>query len=618
MADRPFTISKVYDPRIAVERLVLGQQPNLVIEQSSSNMQFSQVNASTVGQNTISWNNVTWDPNNGLNRFMYVSVPVTFTFTGSVTAPQTTLLMPGLDAPRSHFFKCVNSSSVTINTTTLTENTSVYVDSLSWFGGRSDKINDYTLSFSHILDNDVDYIPSSNNNVLGTYANSAIYGAEGRGAYGGGAPGTGFTGQQPVLWRVASNGATGAVVHCLFNEPCYVSPFSQLDQDKPALIGIKNLIIQLAVEPNGDILWSHSASALTPTFTVTATLGDVNNYYGALPVLHYQLLTIPRSIFSDNLPPAAHQFVYDYYVTQVNTQTIGNIGITGDSQYGTVSSNAITPNSVPRYIYLWIAPQNSQIEVTQPFNYAVIESINIQFGNKQNLLSNFKNLNGLNFNPDLFKYICQKNNLNMSLNQFAGHVGSIIAIDPVEDLNLDYWNTTGETNYSTFTATISYHNQSNYQMTNAQLNIVFVNYGLLLYDGAGTFISYTNIVKPEYLAKAMILDNKDYYYDKQKIDYLGGFSAKESLKTIGRVGQKIIPGVQKAIPLLNLIPGVNTVTPYVQAALPVAKYASDQLAGLGFEDYSGVGFEDYSGIGRSRMQRGGARQPRRSLYDKFY
>lgn len=570
-----FKVSKVYDPRVNLSNSIIrgDESIDLTIEQGSSSVQYFQENASSAANNQITWTNINWSPALGLGRFVYISVPVTFTFTAEGNQINKNgigqgFLTSSMDAPRSHFMRCVTSSSVSFGNITCNETPAQYISALSWYNkkGFDPKTS---FGFSHILDNNVIYNPSVNNNVLGSYGNNGIYGSEGRGAYEGVyfKYGTTTVGLNPDLYYNASSNTTVQKAYVLFNEPLYVSPFMLSGDEKfgSPIIGINNgFSITLTLNPLPGLLWSHAAEPLSGVniLSTNVELNDGNNIYGLLPTFHYQLFTIPKSISPD---PIHLNTIIQYNSTKIIRQSFGNLAI-GESNI--LPFNNFTPVSVPKMIYVFVSEADTEADITKPFNFMNIQNINVTFGNNQNILANVVIKNKTDINTDLFQIICQKNGLQMTAPQFSKFVGSVVAIDPAEDLNLDDW-VSGESNLTNLQVTVTFKNNTGRAVNNLYGTLVTIQEGAILYNGtSGTFSQIVNLVNPQFIKTDLIKTNASYYYQKDGENYLGGLSlsslirhipyigplyddAKDIAKTVAKYTHKAIPYVKEALPYIE-------------------------------------------------------------------
>lgn len=602
-------VAKVYDPRVDIRQNLIQDGIKFMVEAPSQYIQYFQVDASTASNNNISFTNLSWDPNQALGRFMYLAIPVRFTllFTGN----QVALLngSTGIYAPKNTFLRAVTTTSVKLNNTTLNETPNQYISALQYYGYKTDDApTDYSYSFNRVLDTQSQYTPSvgSSNNPLGVYADGTLLGQQPRGGY------------KDVLWRIQTPAAfdggsntTTMVVDVLFNETFDLAPFNFGEHDqKGGICGIQNLTIQLTINPLVQLLWANGSGApVLPTSTVS--IGTANSY-GSKPVLHYQLYTIPLSITDT---PMRQKMIYQRNSTQVVQKSVA-MGV--DAQTGgSFLSDAIIPISVPKYIYIFLGESDNNIKCEQCNAWISITDLQITFGNKQNVFSNLissnqlasgagASVNSARFNIELYKLICLKNGIKMNLPQFAAQTGSVICIDVAEDCQLDPYEAAGMFNNSSFQVRGNYWNQLGYKVVDLQLTIVFINEGLLYYNGDLSFTQIMNVTSRDMLASVNIIDSQHYYYMKDNENYLGGLSlksitdaAKSALRTVGSVAQKALPYVQKGVE-------------YAAKAAPV-------LAGLGYVAGGMDSGRDsiQTAMDQRRQLTGGAIASKASIHDKI-
>lgn len=595
-------VAKVYDPRVDIRQNLIEDGIKFCVEAPAQYIQYFQVQSSTTSNNNISFTNLSWDPNQALGRFVYISVPVRLTLQTLTTAPgkANAMVENNQCGPKNTFLRAVTTTSVKLNNTTLNETPNQYISALQYYGYKTeDTPTDYSYSFNRVLDTDTKYSLNvgANNNPLASYTDAPMLGQMSRGAY------------KNVLWTIVSLPAevgpnTEATVDILFNETLDLAPFNFGEHDqKGGICGIQNLTLQLTINPLIQLLWANGTSfPILPTSTIQ--VGGANTY-GTQAVLHYQLFQIPASITEI---PMRHKMIYQRNSTQVVQKNFGAVPpVPLGSLYGSVTSDAIIPISIPKYIYVFIGESDNNITCEQSNAWLSITGMQVTFGNKQNVFSSIVKANSINnFNIDLFKLICLKNGIKMNLPQFATKTGSVICIDVAEDCQLDPYEASGMFNNSSFQITVNYYNQLGYDLVNATLSVVFINEGLLYYNGDLSFTQLLNVTSRDMLASVNIIDSQHYYYMKDNENYLGGLSlksitdaAKSALRTVGSVAQKALP--------------------YAQKGLDFAAKAAPVLAGLGFV---AGGMDSSSSIRQTAMDQrrqitGGAIASRQTIHDKI-
>lgn len=560
-------ISQVYDPRISVQNTILNQgseSVNFVIDRVSDNTQFTTQSADTTSNGQLAWNNITIDPNQGLSSLIVITTPVRITFTaqpGSIG----TLINDGTDAPRSSLFMKNDSNiSLGLNSSTLSESTRYYMHALAHYGYNYDSLlNQFSFTMRSCIDNDWQYNPGANNNVLGTYENSSVMnGVMARGAY------------KNIQWKLVSqvgvDAACVAVVDILYTDVVPISPLNISDYPKYCIPGVNNLTLQVNMNPQIKFLWSHSASStgLINESGSSIVIGSGTNTYGNQATMYYQLYSIPQELTS-GIPPALCDYVYPYYYTN-NFITPGP-AVTNGSQVS-ITTQSITPQGIPKYIYVWAEIADSVRDVTTPYWFLSPQQITVNFGNKQNTLTSIVPVPGQPFNVQLYTYIAAKNGCRDTMSQFLRT--PVMCISP-EDLNLDPGNITGMSQQSTLTIVLTVQNNSGANISACTLNTTIVYEGAIMYSGAaggGRFTSYGNIVSPAILREATILSSRYYHVDRANRDYLGGLSMSSLLNSAKNIGKSVVKGVQTALPYVKS--GISAAEKY----LPVAAAA----VGAGF------------------------------------
>lgn len=621
-------VAKVYDPRVDVRQNLIQDGIKFTVEAPSQYIQYFQIDASSASNNNISFTNLSWDPNQALGRFMYMAIPVRFTllFTGNQVAA---LGGNGVYAPKNTFMRAVTTTSVKLNNTTLNETPNQYISALQYYGYKVDDApTDYSYSFNRVLDTQTLYTASSgsSNNPLGIYTDGTLIGQLPRGAY------------KDILWRIQTAAAfdggsntTTMVVDVLFNETFDLAPFNFGEHDqKGGICGIQNLTIQLTINPLVQLLWANAIAApVLPTSTVS--IGTANSY-GSKPVLHYQLYTIPQSIVD---MPMRQKMIYQRNSTQVVQKSVAASVLNQSS--GSFLSDAIIPISVPKYIYIFLGESDNNIKCEQCNAWVSITDLQITFGNKQNVFSNLissnnlasgagASLNSSRFNIELYKLICLKNGIKMNLPQFASQTGSVICIDVAEDCQLDPSEAAGMFNNSSFQVRGNYWNQLGYTVTDLQLTIVFINEGLLYYNGDLSFTQIMNVTSRDMLASVNIIDSQHYYYMKDNENYLGGLSlksitdaAKSALRTVGSVAQKALPyaqkGIEYAAKAAPVLAGLGYVAGGMDTSVGAIRFAD--TARQPMSQIMGSGSPMQTAIDHRRQLTGGAIASKASIHDKI-
>ncbi len=607
---KDIVISQVYDPRCSVRDTILGSDTsnvNFIIDRVSENIQYYNYTADSTGPGQIAFNNITIDPNQGLGSMLLITVPVTLAIVPSGTLPalDTTVLgynpQPNAGAPRSSLFM-KNSSNVqlSLNGTNVTEATRYYLHAVSHYGGTYDSlISQYSFLMRSCLDNNYEYTPGTNSNVLSGYNDMPVAnGVSPRGAF------------QNIQWTVTPAGVNGSnssvtFIDILYTEVIPVSPLNIADKLKYCLAGISQLGVQINLTPELKYLWSAAAvfpplpapqvrsnpinEALSRVFvgqnasiTISGAGGGTfthSNIYGNQAKMYYQLFNIPPEQ-TDGIQPSLRNYVYPWNNTN-NFTTSYNAALAPGAK-AVVTSNSITPQGIPKYIYCWAEMQDGDRSTIDPYWFLGVEQITVNFLNKQNTLNSIIQLTGQPFNTLLYTWLCSKNGYKGSLAQFSRC--PVICISP-EDLNIDAGMLTGMQQQSSLTITMNLVNNSQITLTNGcVMHITLVYEGAMFYQGGaggGTITTMNNIVNPSLLQNAQILDTKQYYFDHHNRDYLGGLSMKQLFDSAKGVARSVLKGAQ-------------TVAPYV------AKYAPVALAALGAG--SGGGFVAGQQLGKKYLK----------------
>lgn len=556
---RDVTVSQVYDPRISVQSTLLDTNSgnvNFVVNRVTKNTQFFSQVADTTTNGQIAFNNVTIDPNSGMSSMLIVTTPVTLRLVAGVGSVGN-LLNVGGDAPRpTLFMKNSSNLQLTLNGSTVSEQTRYYLHALAHYGFNYTSIlNQYSFTMKSCLDNDFEYTIGNNNCVLNQYVDmNVVNGVMPRGAYNG------------INYIIRSNTPTEAIVDVLFTDVIPVSPLNISDYPKYCIPGINSLSIQVSMNPLTKFLWSHSLDggsiiddSLSQVYVGT-NYGPGGNPFGLQSTLYYQLYDIPSEL-TGGVPASIRNYVYPYYYTNSYSNST-NAPIAPGSQ-STIVSNSITPQGIPKFIYVWAEMDDNQYTNSTPYWFLSPLQITVNFLNKQNSLTSVTPVIGQPTNTQLYNLIAVKNGFRGTIAQWLRT--PVLCITP-EELNLDSDMLAGMSQQSTLSITMTVrNNHPSITVTNPTLYMTIVYEGAMFYSGAaggGTFSTVGNIISPAILQNAKILSSQYYHIDKQNQDYLGGLSMKQILDAAKSVGKKVIHGAATAAPY-------------------VARYAPLALAALG-------------------------------------
>lgn len=587
------TVSQVYDPRISVQNTILDTNTsnvNFVVNRVTKNTQFFNQVADTTSNGQVAFNNVTIDPNTGMSSMLIVTTPVTLRLVAAAGSVGN-LLNTGGDAPRpSLFMKNSANLQLTLNGTTMSEQTRYYLHALAHYGfNYTSLLDQYSFTMRSCVDNDFNYTIGNNNCVLNGYADmSVVTGIMPRGAYEG------------LNYVIRTNTPTEAIVDILFTDVIPISPLNISDYPKYCIPGINQLSVQISMNPLTKFLWSHSTDsgsiiddALSQVFIGTnyPPAGPGTNPFGTQATLYYQLYDVPREL-TGGVPPSLRNYVYPYYYSN----SYSNLGPSAilPGQQSTITSTSVTPQGIPKFIYVWAEMDDVQHSNSTPYWFLSPLQVTVNFLNKQNSLTSVVSVGGQPTNTQLYNLIAVKNGFRGTI---AEWLRTPVLCITSEELNLDDDMLTGMAQQSTLSITMTVRNNHPTQTVNSPtLYMTLIYEGAMFYSGAaggGMFSTVGNIISPSILQNAQIVSSQYYHIDKQNQDYMGGLSLKELFAATKSAAKKAAPYV---------VSGIKT----------AAKYAPLALAALGAG--SGGGFVGGSSGGGYL---GGRQMDRKMLRDRL-
>jgi len=282
-------------------------------------------------------------------------------------------------------------------------------------------------------------------------------------------------------------------------------------------------------------------NGLTFTFTLNATAGDYmmsNASYGYLmadkdstdiskqvktisgvklnDVMDCRLLfnyqTIPATLYNKLAPQ--NVLPYQQYMPY-QTTNIPNLASNAET---TVTSNSVQFLQMPSKILIYVKAQSKTSYDSN--NFAVIESINVNFCNQSGLLSgctrqqlyNISVENGLNMNYYEFSGVGVSGSYDGSIKEVPT-IGSIIVLDPAKDLSIPPQFSTMSGGQFTFFCTLKIKNQGSETMTIPTIYTVCVNNGIFVTKG-GNSLAVTGMLSQEQVldtkGKEAIMDTHSY------------------------------------------------------------------------------------------------------------
>lgn len=551
MAD--FDIKKVaiYEPRLKV-----SNEREWVIVKGGQTVTTTAYPASSYSNSAINFTTNPPGKKNVLDRHVIIRLPVTLTFSGPGSVPNTDLMIQqGRDAFRSFPISSITSTlTCKINGFPVSIESNQFVHVLENFHNKIDSMNTYQSLYPNMADNYQNYSDAdiSNRNPLGSFGdNPAIVP---RGAYD---------------MVITNNTNTGAVVNAVLYEQIVLPPFLFDDTQSGGLTNLDTLEFNFVLSPNLARIWSRSEANVVPISNLVVQIGS------GQPTLLLNWIT-PRD--TQNIPDRIRYpyFQLSRYITKTGLTMIPN-------EVQQVQSQVIQLNSIPRKIYLF-ARQSDQVINSSIFNsitttdtYMKIDKVSLSWDNIDGVLSGCEDINlyemsvanGLNYDWTSWNGITSNYGTVVPPNtDKIGLKGSILCICPGVDFGLRNSQAEGVLDKINFQVTLTVRNINQTKNIEPDLYVLCVYDGFLdIYNNSAQAIIGA-VTNSDILSTPVTYDIS--YHELQKI-YGGDFFSK-----VRDTGSKIIKNLGKANTYLRDNKIVSNVlgaipTPYTQSASSLAR-----------------------------------------------
>ena len=339
-------------------------------------------------------------------------------------------------------------------------------------------------------------------------------------------------------------------------------PTCEMKENESGLLSVNNLELVLQYNDcrncfniSADKIWSSTSGNATSN-NVLDDAAKLNLRYMSLHASQYSKLN------SKNILP------YDEFVCYKRNFTSVDAG-------GTEMSDVISMRQIPEKLFILLRPQYKSMRPNHSNNIAFpISKMNITFNNVSGLLSNYTM-------RDLY-VMSRRNGSQQTWEEFSGKVrngpsadatdiaslGSLVVIDPVRDLGLSDYLSSGSLGQFSFQCTIQYNNIHNHTNTAAAVSTtdfnecelaILANYGGILINDKGS-----SSVMSGLLTKQAVLEAKS--SGKSVVDYeeiqqlTGGNFGKMGTSMIGSVVDKAKNfGKGKANELIRMNPTAGVI-----------------------------------------------------------
>jgi len=341
-----------------------------------------------------------------------------------------------------------------------------------------------------------------------------------------------------ILNNAAGAVATNVIVVCTatVSEPLLGLPTATMKEDESNYLGINNLELLLqwndmrnVFNISGSNVWKSYAGGVTDRLVISDS-AKLNLKYMSLHASQYSKLN------SKNVLP------YDEIVSYKKLFTGTLAGLTQ-------TTDVISMRQIPNYIYMVVKPQyNSQKPQFSNHLCFPITGMNITFNNVSGLLTSYTQY-------DLYQ-MSRRNGSQQTWGEFRGviknksgvesaGIGSIIVIDPVRDLGLSDFLSSGSLGQFSFQATVTFENINGHTFgagTTAATSDQFeaceiatvCNYGGILINDKGSSSTMSGLLTKQAVLEAKAGNNPTINYEEIN-EMVGGNFGKAGMTTMSNI-----------------------------------------------------------------------------------
>lgn len=381
MANFDVQTKKRLDKRLAVS----PEGKEFIIDVAGAQVTPRVEPATSLSNSVINFNITPNSPTSVLDRSVIVATKVKFIFAGTQVGGSGNVIQPEQSAPRG-FNYGVQSSTVTINGLSISQETQAIMHVLSHFSEDDHMIHKQTISPSWMAADYVqrylDVSQGTNMNTLSNYKNSTRA-RFGKGTYN---------------YTVNTISATAANVDVTFYEYLTLSPMNYNGDEMPGLTNVTSLQLTFTLA-NLERMWAQANDNIT---TLQVSILESN--------CHFQELSFPVYL---NVPP-----VVTTSYTDIQRQTSSRNQLIAAGASAQLSSNSYQLNTVPHSIIVYAKERESDLyasassKTNKTDAYGVIEKLEIQYNNQSAILSSASEV-------QLFQ-MSARNGVDLSWQEFSG------------------------------------------------------------------------------------------------------------------------------------------------------------------------------------------------------
>jgi len=573
----------VDDPRIDFDR-----EAHYLVERSGGDVTYRTWKCSSASTSSISFNTLIPSRDTAVSSKIYVRIPISVT----IRCPNAADAAPGLISQDIAlrflpFLSCCNSIQLELNGKAQSTNIYRYIAALMRFcNSRDEMTNDFSTSATY-LDQYSSYYDSnaagatpgvgaawaSNRDPMGSYKDSVDYLPTPRFGY------------LQNIWKVpvidAVDGGPNDTIALLkfdfvIEEIIPLSPLFWGHREVKSLFGLDTLNITFQIRDLVRMFCSRQYNSivgapanqspnLTFEFDQLALNGAMLEFIYIKPRAN---VPVPRTL---HYP---YNNIKDFSI-------LGDLAIARNATQEATFSN-IQLQGVPKRLYIFAKRQEADERYYTTDTFARIEGISLDLGTRSGLLAECSQ-------EALFR-MSVKNGYRGTWDAWYKHTGSVLCIDFGSDVSLDLLDAPGALKQMQISFRLRirnlYSNRENASDAATETNVRFQYYCIVVYDGMmiikdgdvlfeSNDVSALDVADSSKVRKISYDDIADYVYGGM---YTGGSlskfisKAKTGLsKAKDFAQQKIVPGVQKALP-------------YIEKGVKVAAEVLPALAALGYTE----------------------------------
>lgn len=554
LAITPLNTFRVKEPRVKI-----NEERDYAILSGGSQVSYKPVVSTSYSSASQQFSAPPPSPMTIVDRKVYLSVPVTLTFSGSAPVGQN-LLQSGYDSFRAFpLSSVINTLQITLNNTSVSVNMSDTIQALLRYHNKQDMREfEYSMTPS-MMDQSQNYADLS-----GTFRNPL-------GQYGDGYEMS--RGGFPLTSLVNTN--TGAIVVATVTEPLFLSPMLFGHGESAGFIGLQTMDFNITYNPDLTRMWSHSAGSGSTISTITVSFGQPKLLFTYITPKELQI--VPKAV------------VYPYFSIS-RFPTDSSVAITPNVS-AILSSASIQLNSIPRRMYIFARKKNADLTYNDTDTFLGITNVTINWSNQSGLLSSATQ-------QDLYN-ISKENGCNLSWAQWSGGlsyimsggvntaigtVGSVLAIEFGKDIGLSDTEAPGLLG--------SYQLQMAVTVTNTNQTLVSITpslYIVIVSEGTFTVTDQQSITQIGVISKDDVINSKTSeevnYHEIESIYGSGSFFTglqnftRRGLSKVKKLTKQGLNAVETYVP--KAIKAVETYSPKVLQALETYGPEIAKLVGAG-------------------------------------